>query len=554
MKKWFVCILCALLVLAPCFTAHAACSASVSASQVYVGDTVSVTFKFTETKAVGSVDLTVQFDNAYLTYKSFTGSLGGSMVNAQGETIKISEYNSDNSSKTYTAKFTFTAKAVGSAVVRITICDIGDQDGLTLDTSSASATVTVKAKQNLPSDCNLKSLTPPAGCTLSPKFSPNTTKYTCSVPYSVEKFPLDWELSDSKATATPSGSVTLKVGTNTRSVRVTAQDGTTKTYTVTITRAAAESTATPAPTPVATAQPDIPVTVDGKTLAISRTLHTALPDGFIQETFAYQDEEVESGVMGNLRVVQINDGEESDLYLFDEATGTFSLYHSLETTGDVYTVLDKTPDRLPAGAEKTSVNGMPCFTLPLLGDGYYLVTARQHSTGKDVLAVYCEADGTLQTASAALLGDTTALPSVTNTPSPSPVSPNAASPGALNWTTINALVVAAAVLLLLAVIVLIVLLCRRKSSLRRPRTNGHDWGLDDTNPYNVFLEDPPEPLVEEEKTPAPRRRGRKPRHDWGLDEADPYNITLPEDETSAPADVQTAESPEFLPDDEKDFE
>ncbi|MBP5661841.1 MAG: cadherin-like beta sandwich domain-containing protein [Clostridia bacterium] len=513
MKKWLALLLCTFLMIAPCLIAHAACSASVSASQVYVGDTVKVTFTFKESKAVGSVDLTVQFDSAHLEYKSYTGSLGGSGVNVQGETIKISEYNSNNTSSTYTATFTFTAKAVGSAVVRVTSSDISDQDFISIDTSSASATVTVKAK-NLPSDCNLTSLTPPAGCTLAPKFSPNTTSYTCSVPYAVEKFPLDWTLSDSKAKATPIGSLSLKVGTNTRSVRVTAQDGTTKTYTVTITRAA-EGAATPVPTPVATEPPDIAVTIDGKAFTLSRTLHTALPDGFLQEKLTYRDEEVESGVMGSLRVVQINDGEEFDLYLFDETTGAFTLYHGLETTGEAFTILDKTPVRLPAGSEKTSVNGLPCWTIPLLGDGYYVVTALRHSTGKEFSAVYCEADGTLQTASGALLEGTAAAPVVTDVLSVTPTAAGHASDDSIDWMLVNMLVVVAGLLLIGVLIAVIVLIRHGSSSSRHPRKRSHDWGRND--PYDVVLSDDPET-----DDPAPQTQEKH--------QDDPHHVYTGEDD------------------------
>jgi len=85
--------------------------------------------------------------------------------------------------------------------------------------------------------------------TLTPAFSPIVTSYTDSVPNSVTSITVTPTVNESHATVAvdgtpvisgnPSGSITLNVGSNTVTIVVTAQDGTTtKTYIITVTRLA----------------------------------------------------------------------------------------------------------------------------------------------------------------------------------------------------------------------------------------------------------------------------------------------------------------------------
>jgi hypothetical protein len=69
-------------------------------------------------------------------------------------------------------------------------------------------------------------------------FNANTTAYTLSVPNSVSSISIAAAANHAEATVADTGSHSLKVGENTFTVEVTAQDGTTtQTYTVTVTRA-----------------------------------------------------------------------------------------------------------------------------------------------------------------------------------------------------------------------------------------------------------------------------------------------------------------------------
>jgi gliding motility-associated-like protein len=100
----------------------------------------------------------------------------------------------------------------------------------------------------LSSNANLSALTLGSG-SLTPAFSANTTHYTASVGNTTGAIYIIPTASDTTATLTVNGtplasgagseSIALNTGSNTISVVVTAQDGTTKTYTVVVTRSTA---------------------------------------------------------------------------------------------------------------------------------------------------------------------------------------------------------------------------------------------------------------------------------------------------------------------------
>ncbi|QMV41907.1 cadherin-like beta sandwich domain-containing protein [Cohnella cholangitidis] len=108
-------------------------------------------------------------------------------------------------------------------------------------------TYTVTVAREASGDANLSGLTLSSG-TLSPAFAPGTTSYTASVTNSVYSIAIMPTMANVTATVTVNGqtltagavSVDLNVGSNTITIVVTAQNGTTKTYTVTVTRAASD--------------------------------------------------------------------------------------------------------------------------------------------------------------------------------------------------------------------------------------------------------------------------------------------------------------------------
>ena len=88
-----------------------------------------------------------------------------------------------------------------------------------------------------PAFATLKSLSLSEG-TLSPAVSSGRTSYTAKVKYEVTSCKVFATATDGKATVAVGGKEALAVGKNTRTVTVTAQNGTQKTYTIVITRMA----------------------------------------------------------------------------------------------------------------------------------------------------------------------------------------------------------------------------------------------------------------------------------------------------------------------------
>lgn len=483
MKKILSLIISACIVLALLapLTAFAATSASVSKKEVNLGDTVTVTFTSNCARAVGIVDTIITFDDSKLTYSSSTGSLGNFAANAQGGTIKTSDFSANGVQK-YTLTVVFTAKAVGTAEVSLASNDISDTDGESagMGAGTASVSISVKAKDTtLSSNCNLKDLQPPAGCTLSPKFSANVTEYTCTVPYSVKSFPLEPVRADSTSKVSYFGSVSLAVGENTRGVKVTAQDGTVKTYTVKITRLA-ENAATPSANPDTTPTPtpadgNPTVNVDGKNFEISKTIISDLPEGFEKEPFEYNGIEVESAILGSLRIVELSDGETSAFYIYDN--GKFEIYISIKVSGNAYSIIAKT-DKDMSAFEKvtltlndgTEISG---WKLPVLGEGYYAVAVMNNSTGEKYMAVYCTADGSVQKLSDNLLNSTDV---VLNTSTPAPVKKSGDTK----------LLVLGGACVLVAVLAAVIIVLANK---HKPKKQQHDWEFEDnSDPYDITVD------------------------------------------------------------------
>ncbi|MDC0130553.1 BspA family leucine-rich repeat surface protein, partial [Planktomarina temperata] len=133
--------------------------------------------------------------------------------------------------------------AVGSNTVTV---QVTAQDG-TLQNYTVAVTRAAAS-----SDATLSALAL-SSSSLSPSFASGTLAYTASVVHSVNSLIVTPTTNDVNATATVNGAsvatpVTLAVGSNTVTVQVTAQDGTTtQSYTVTVTRAAALTVALTGP-------------------------------------------------------------------------------------------------------------------------------------------------------------------------------------------------------------------------------------------------------------------------------------------------------------------
>lgn len=128
-------------------------------------------------------------------------------------------------------------KVSDSLTIKVTEETKDDSDD---DRSSSSSSNTNKTENKVSSDATLKNLG------INPNdfsgFKKAQTTYNVTVPYSTEKINIYAKATDSKATVTGTGAKTLKEGSNSFSVKVTAADKkTTKTYTLNITRKSEEN-------------------------------------------------------------------------------------------------------------------------------------------------------------------------------------------------------------------------------------------------------------------------------------------------------------------------
>ncbi|HEU4963602.1 MAG TPA: cadherin-like beta sandwich domain-containing protein [Bacilli bacterium] len=124
---------------------------------------------------------------------------------------------------------------VGANVIKVVVTA---QDGTT------QQTYTVTVTRAMSSNADLSDLTLSMGI-LKPVFDAGTTDYTAAVSYAVNDLDVTAVVAESNATLTVNGTLTdsntavnvpLQVGSNTITLVVTAQDGTTKTYTVNVSR------------------------------------------------------------------------------------------------------------------------------------------------------------------------------------------------------------------------------------------------------------------------------------------------------------------------------
>ncbi len=476
---------------------NAACSLSVkpSNSTVYVGDTFSVSISFTGDAAVGSADVTIQFDTDKFQYVSISGGMKGISTNVSGKTIIISDYDATNTSKNYSITVKFKALTVGSGKVSVVSSDISDIDLNSLGAPTGSTTISIK-QENKSSNANLKWLTVPSGCTLVPKFSKNVTNYTCTVPGSVTSFPMDWETEDSKATTKVSEGYQLKVGENTRTVTVTAEDGTKKVYTVKITRLKPDPTPVPTPTPEPTPEPTpvptqepIKVTVNEKEFLISSSITVTIPEGYNKTTIMYGTEDIEAAVLGDITVVQLNDGENSALFIYNEQNKELKPYKTISSTGEIFTLLDEKPEVLPESfqAQNKVIENTEATVWPFdqFGEGYYIVHV-MNNNGVKYPAVYCEADGSIQKLSLKALETKETFADIEKTPEPiiNNSNKNTKNNLKIDWLLV-AIIISA--LVLVAIIIIIIVIASKSSKQKKQQEPKRQWGFENTYDINIEL-------------------------------------------------------------------
>ena len=231
-----------LMLLGMLFTVQAfgaAGSASLSGSDtVRAGDTYTVTLSISG-DSISYFQGTLSYDSDKLELSGINSKIGAPWtINTNGNLIIMTDSALSNpiSSSTSVLSVTFKVKnglkegdklTVGVKNIEL------DNATSSMTPGDASKTVTVAAPPS--NNCDLSAIKV-TNATLSPAFNKNTTYYTCTVPYEVEKLNLDYNRADSGQTVSISGNGNFVVGENTVTLTVKASNGATKTYTIVVTR------------------------------------------------------------------------------------------------------------------------------------------------------------------------------------------------------------------------------------------------------------------------------------------------------------------------------
>ncbi len=273
----------------PWSRAAQSCTVTFSDPTVTVGDNVTISVKVTGQVAIATVK--VNFDPTYLQYVS--GDLG--YGRCEGSTVIMDKENMGSGNLSFS--MTFKALKTGKTTINNYENSIVDSNGDIMNVTPGWSTVTINAPYTASSNNNLSSLSISPG-TLSPGFSSGTTSYKAWVSNSTTSVAVSAQTADSKAKMVYWGNSDFKVGDNTVTLQVTAENGAKKYYTITVNRAAASTggntggntgggTVTPTATPEPTPEPTPDNTVyamlsDDKQLPIATQLpeEVTVPKGF----------------------------------------------------------------------------------------------------------------------------------------------------------------------------------------------------------------------------------------------------------------------------------
>lgn len=422
LKKYFGIIISIIMVLAvvPAFPSYASgrVVVAVSSSSLNIGDTVTITATAQGPSGEQTTaTLGFNYDSSKLSFVSCSESTysggGGGYVGVVAEKASI----------------TLKAESAGSASVSVSgddgvIFSSGEEignlsaGGTTITVNNAATTTTTTnnnddgntTNQNLSGDNSLSSLTISPG-TLSPAFKYSTTSYTASVGSDVNEIAVDAKVSNSKATVeSVSGNTNLKEGTNTISIVVKAENGTTATYKIVVTKGGASQPTQEEPTEETPTETD---NVDGIMLnGHEYNLAATIPDDNIPEEFSKitvnckgQDVEALQFDKGNVVLVYLTTPDtevKNTLAVYDQESG--SIYPFVKVVmGSSYYIILNPPAETGLSEEYTAATvdigeygALAAYSNqePSLSD-FYLVYAISNG-GNTGWYQYDKSEGTLQ--------------------------------------------------------------------------------------------------------------------------------------------------------------
>lgn len=381
-------------------TANAA--VSVSSSTVKPGATFTVTVRVSSATKMGSMEGKLNYSSNIVEFVSGDG------VNGAGGLLTLSKWDSTGKGVSeFKFVITFKAKAEGTSSFSFSSTEISDVDFNYFSNVSASSKVSVQKEKPLSSNNYLKSLKLSSG-TLSPAFSKSVLNYTVKVPNSTTTMLLTPTVEDSTATTKVTGSSKLQVGSNTRKVTVTAQNGATRTYTIKIERAAAtgDTSSTPSQVtpPVSSEEPaENVIYIDGQAMKVVDELPSdVIPKGFSATVAKLGDRDVMAltNNAGTLTMLYLQNSEgENKFFIYDSTDISYYPYQPLTVLGQGFILMDpKKADNLPAGFAESSLEIGDATYAAWENDsfkGYYLLYLC-NDKGDTGFYCYDSTEGTIQ--------------------------------------------------------------------------------------------------------------------------------------------------------------
>lgn len=197
-------------------------------SSAVIGNTVTFTVNLASSTAIGSWQMTLNYDKSYLQLVS-TNSEGNGTVMAASSASGIK-------SKSYTYKFKALKK--GNTTVAInSYLAYAFSDLKEIKLTSTGKKITIMTQEELEAtyskDNNLQSLSV-EGFTISPEFAKDVLEYNVVVPENTKEIKINAAPSDKKAAVNGTGTKEVTSGINSFKIIVSAENGSEKTYTINI--------------------------------------------------------------------------------------------------------------------------------------------------------------------------------------------------------------------------------------------------------------------------------------------------------------------------------
>lgn len=298
--------------------------------------TVNMKINSLDSAKIGSTNITLSYDPAYLEFLSGEDAEGGA------GTVQI-KGNSGGSDTEWLYRLKFKALSAGNTAISVNTWEVYDADGnmASIDADKlGSSKITITGEAGSGNDASLSNLEISPG-TLDPAFSSDITDYKTRVGGSVDRIAVNAVSNDKDAKIVISGNSELVVGENKIECKVTAADGTTeKVYNIVVEKLEGEITDDMANVDPETA---LSVSIDGNNYSIATIFDpSVLPEGFEQVKYTYNGQEISAAksTVGDVMLLYLiaPDGSGS-FYIYDEAKKEFSLYVKINMSSKSITVL-----------------------------------------------------------------------------------------------------------------------------------------------------------------------------------------------------------------------